>query len=216
MKNTNEVKASIGRHKGALLAACIAVVFIVVIILLAVPSCERQNGTDDNGTGGTISQTARSESALRNGTGVSASSTIAQAEGTATDSKKLKPDTGSSDAGVEDRSGGDAPTGDEGSEPPATPAPEKHWVIDYTQVWVEDSPAWDEQVPVYGYTEVSICNICGADITGNEVAHGKAHMLAGEGSGHHSEVRSVVTGYDTVHRDATGHWEAVESGGHWE
>ncbi len=90
------------------------------------------------------------------------------------------------------------------------------WVVDYEDVWVEDSPAWDESVPVHGYTEVSICNICGADITGNTAAHGKQHMLAGEGSGHHSEVRDTVVGYETVHHGAEGHWERVESGGHWE
>ena len=90
------------------------------------------------------------------------------------------------------------------------------WLIDYEDVWVEDSPAWDESVPIYGYTEVSICNVCGADITGNTAAHGKQHMLAGEGSGHHSEVRETVVGYETVHHGAEGHWERVESGGHWE
>lgn len=90
------------------------------------------------------------------------------------------------------------------------------WVADYEDAWVEDAPAWDESVPVYGSVEVSICNVCGADVTGNAAAHGKQHMLAGEGSGHHSEVREVVVGHDTVHHDASGHWERVESGGHWE
>ena len=47
-------------------------------------------------------------------------------------------------------------------------------------------------------------------------AHGKQHMLAGEGSGHHSEVRETVVGYETIHHDAEGHWERIESGGHWE
>ena len=89
-------------------------------------------------------------------------------------------------------------------------------MVDYEDVWVEDSPAWDDSAPIYGYTEVSICNVCGADITGNTAAHGKQHMLAGEGSGHHSEVRETIVGYETIHHDAEGHWERVESGGHWE
>lgn len=38
--------------------------------------------------------------------------------------------------------------------------------------------AWEELTPVYGYVEKSVCNICGAEITGNEAVHGKAHMLA--------------------------------------
>lgn len=94
--------------------------------------------------------------------------------------------------------------------------PEKVWVVDYAQIWIEDAGAWDEQTPVYGYVEKSVCSICGAEITGNEAAHGKAHMLAGEGSGHHTKVFQVITGYATTHHDAVGHYETVESGGHWE
>lgn len=95
-------------------------------------------------------------------------------------------------------------------------APQKKWVEDTQRVWVEDRAAWSESVPVYGSKEVSICNVCGADITGNTAAHGKSHMLAGEGSGHHSEVRKVVTGYNTVSHPAEGHYETKVVGGHWE
>ena len=70
--------------------------------------------------------------------------------------------------------------------------------------------------PVYGTKEVLMCNVCGSDITGNTSAHSKAHMLAGEGSGHHSEVRQVVTGYNTVSHPAEGHYETKVTGGHWE
>ena len=94
--------------------------------------------------------------------------------------------------------------------------PEKRWVVDYKQVWVEDSPAWDEQIPVYSHVEESVCNVCGAVITGNEAAHGKAHIMAGEGSGHHTEYIESLVSYDTVHHEAVGHWEAIENGGHWE
>lgn len=97
----------------------------------------------------------------------------------------------------------------------AASTPEKVWVVDYARIWVEDSAAWDEQTPVYGYVEKSVCNICGAEITGNEAAHGKAHMLVGEGSGHHTEVSQVITGYAITHHDAVGHYEMVESSGHW-
>lgn len=57
--------------------------------------------------------------------------------------------------------------------------PQKKWVEDTQQVWVEDCTAWTESVPVYGTKEVSICNVCGADITGNTASHAKAHMMAG-------------------------------------
>lgn len=93
---------------------------------------------------------------------------------------------------------------------------QKKWVEDTQQVWVEDKAAWTESVPVYGTKEVSICNVCGADVTGNTSAHSKAHMLAGEGSGHHSEVRQVVTGYNSVNHPAEGHYETHVVGGHWE
>lgn len=49
----------------------------------------------------------------------------------------------------------------------------------YEQQWVIDVPA--------SSSERSICNVCGADITGNTTAHTKAHALAGEGGGYHSE-----------------------------
>lgn len=94
--------------------------------------------------------------------------------------------------------------------------PSKHWVEDTQQVWVEDRAAWTEQVPVYSSKEVSICNVCGQDITGNTSAHAKAHMMAGEGSGHHSEVRKTVSGYNTVNHPAEGHYETRVVGGHWE
>mgnify|MGYP003280452418 CR=1 FL=1 len=101
-------------------------------------------------------------------------------------------------------------------ERPTPSTSQKKWVEDTQQVWVEDRAAWSEQVPVYGNKEVSICNVCGADITGNAAAHGKAHMLAGEGSGHHSEVRQEITGYNTVNHPAEGHYETRVTGGHWE
>ena len=62
--------------------------------------------------------------------------------------------------------------------------------------------AYDEQVPITEMREYSICSTCGADITGNTSAHMKAHMLNGENGNFHSELREVVTGYNTVHHDA--------------
>lgn len=132
--------------------------------------------------------------------------------------------TTSQDA-VSGANGDESQSGSASGQTPPTTAPaasggesqkQPVWVADYEDVWVVDSPERDESVPIYSSTEVSICNICGADITGNTAAHGKQHMLAGEGSGHHSEVRDTVVGYETVHHGAEGHWERAESGGHWE
>ena len=99
---------------------------------------------------------------------------------------------------------------------PSNPAPSKRWMEDTQQVWVEDRAAWTEQVPIYSAREVSICNVCGHDITGNTSTHAKAHMMAGEGSGHHSEVRQTVSGYNTANHPAEGHYETKVVGGHWE
>lgn len=96
------------------------------------------------------------------------------------------------------------------------PEPQKRWVEDTERVWVVDKAAWAEQIPTYTTTERSICNVCGVDITGNTTAHAKAHMLAGEGSGHHSEVRQTISGYNTVNHSEEGHWETRVVGGHWE
>lgn len=98
----------------------------------------------------------------------------------------------------------------------ASTQPQKTWVEDTERVWVIDKEARTESVPVYGTVEVSICNICGTDITGNTSAHAKEHMKADEGSGHHSEVRQAIAGYDTVNHKEEGHWETRVVGGHWE
>ena len=92
---------------------------------------------------------------------------------------------------------------------------QKTWVEETERVWVVDREAWTESVPVYGTVEVSICNICGIDITGNTSAHAKEHMKAGEGSGHHSETRQIITGHNTVSHPEEGHWETKVVGGHW-
>ena len=78
--------------------------------------------------------------------------------------------------------------------PPAREEPSKRWVEETEKVWVVDSPAWTESIPVYESWEISVCNICDAEITGSVSAHAKEHMLAGEGSRHRSEVVQVLVG----------------------
>lgn len=68
------------------------------------------------------------------------------------------------------------------------------------QVLVKD--AYDEQVPITEMKEHSICNQCGADITGDPWGHNKQHALNYEAGGFHSEWIEEVTGYKTVHHDA--------------
>ena len=93
------------------------------------------------------------------------------------------------------------------------PAEHQHnWVAQYKTVTVPEKghneqvlvqAAYDEQVPITEMQEFSICNDCGANITGNAWAHVKDHMINDTGNGgYHSEWREVVTGYKTVHHDA--------------
>ena len=88
------------------------------------------------------------------------------------------------------------------------PAEHTHnWVAQYKTVNVPEQghneqvlvqAAYDEQVPVTEMKEFSICNNCGADITG----FASEHILNGPCSRYHSEWREVVTGYNTIHHDA--------------
>ena len=89
------------------------------------------------------------------------------------------------------------------------PAEHTHnWVAQYKTVNVPEQghneqvlvqAAYDEQVPITEMKEFSICNQCGADITGRYIEHFEANDGC---SGYHFELREVVTGYKTVHHDA--------------
>ena len=111
-------------------------------------------------------------------------------------------------------SGSSKPSNNSGSNSSnSKPAEHTHnWVAQYKTVTVPEKghneqvlvqAAYDEQVPITEMQEFSICNQCGADITGNTTAHMKnSYLNGGNCSGYHSEWREVVTGYQTVHHDA--------------
>ena len=92
------------------------------------------------------------------------------------------------------------------------PAEHQHnWVAQYKTVTVPEKghneqvlvqAAYDEQVPITEMKEHSICNQCGADITGDPWGHNEQHALNYEAGGFHSEWIEEVTGYKTVHHDA--------------
>lgn len=93
------------------------------------------------------------------------------------------------------------------------PAEHTHnWIAQYKTVNVPEKghneqvlvqAAYDEQVPVTEMKAYSICNDCGADITGNTYEHVKDHMINDTGNGgYHTEWRETVVGYNTVHHDA--------------
>lgn len=126
--------------------------------------------------------------------------------------------TQSNNTGTSDKANHSKPNSNTQSQKPrpSETKPSKKWVEDKERVWVVDKPAWTEKVPIYETRELSICNNCGADITGNTVAHCKTHTLAGEGGGYHSEVKQVQTGTNIKNHPEEGHWETKVVGGHWE
>ena len=106
-------------------------------------------------------------------------------------------------------SGSSKPSNNSGSNSNSSkPAEHTHnWVAQYQTVNVPEKghneqvlvqAAYDEQVPVTEMKEFSICNNCGADITG----FASEHILNGTCRRYHSEWREVVTGYKIVHHDA--------------
>lgn len=94
------------------------------------------------------------------------------------------------------------------------PAEHTHnWVAQYKTVNVPEKghneqvlvqAAYDEQVPITEMKAHSICNQCGADLTGLDIdAHFKnSYFNGGDCGGYHTEWREEVTGYKTVHHDA--------------
>ena len=93
------------------------------------------------------------------------------------------------------------------------PAEHTHnWVAQYKTVNVPEQghneqvlvqAAYDEQVPITEMQEFSICNQCGADITGDPWGHlDQSAVNGGNCGGYHSEWRETVVGYNVVHHDA--------------
>ncbi len=234
-----QIKEYVSSHrKQAVAIVCAVLAAIVLIILLALRGCAGNDGHEasTNEPSAAVHSSATNQPE-ENSSATGKTSTIGESSSEpskASDAKPATSETSSSTTTPQADAAGDvsyappasandivenvlpsAPSNEPASSG-GTAAPEKHWVVDYVQVWVEDSAAWDETIPLYDFIEKSICNVCGSDITGNETAHSKAHMLAGEGSGHHTEVIQTVIGSNTIHHDATGHYETVEAGGHWE
>ena len=111
-------------------------------------------------------------------------------------------------------SGTSKPSNNSGSSSNSSkPAEHTHnWVAQYKTVNVPEKghneqvlvqAAYDEQVPVTEMKEFSICNQCGADITGDPWGHlEQSAVNGGNCGGYHSKWREVVTGYKTVHHEA--------------
>ena len=231
-ENLLSLKEKIKQHKKAcIISAIVVVLLIFILLLLALTTCTSQpqlsTETDQDPIGDTTfaqgfsngdeNNPPETEESADNQSEIAAD----EQENSPTSANNTQSNSGSSNSSEGNSgSGGNSSGGTDDSvaknETNTSEEVSKTWVVDYEMVWVEDKAAWDESVPIYGREEISVCNICGQNITGNEAAHGKIHMLAGEGSGHHTETIQVITGYDSIHHDATCHWEKVEAGGHWE
>ena len=126
-------------------------------------------------------------------------------------SSSSKPSSKPSNSG--NNSSSSKPSNNSGSNSSSSkPAEHKHdWVAQYKTVNVPEKghneqvlvqAAYDEQVPITEMKAYSICNACGADITGNTSDHMYNHMINDEIGGYHTEWRETVVGYKTVHHEA--------------
>ena len=119
--------------------------------------------------------------------------------------------SGSSPSASSSGSGSSGSPSSSGSVPSSSPKPERVWVDEYSDVWVEDSPAWTEEQyeDIYHW----YCCQCGYEGTEDQVM---AHCLA-DRKNHWSGnywIESIVIG--TTQHPATGHYERQITGGHWE
>lgn len=157
-------------------------------------------------------ETAKADSSNKSNTSESKKDNTASTTNTSSNKNNTgssKPSNSSSN-----NSGTSKPSNNSGSNSNSSkPAEHTHnWVAQYKTVNVPEKghneqvlvqAAYDEQVPVTEMKEFSICNQCGADITGDPWGHlDQSALNGGNCGGYHSEWREVVTGYKTVHHEA--------------
>ena len=156
-------------------------------------------------------ETAKADSSNKSNTSESKKNNTAST--TNTSSNKNNTSSSSKPSNSSNNSGSSKPSNNNGSNSNnSKPAEHTHnWVAQYKTVNVPEKghneqvlvqAAYDEQVPITEMKEHSICNQCGADITGDPWGHNKQHALNYEAGGFHSEWIEEVTGYKTVHHDA--------------
>lgn len=77
-----------------------------------------------------------------------------------------------------------------------------HYEAVTEEVWVEDTAAWTEEIPVFEVREQPVCVTCGMEIEGNPNAHLNAVCRQWR-----NEPRNVQVGTKTVTHGAQGHYE---------
>lgn len=157
-------------------------------------------------------ETAKADSSNKSNTSESKKHNTASTTNTSSNknntSSSSKPNNSSNNSGTSKPSNNSSSNSNS-----SKPAEHTHnWVAQYKTVNVPEKghneqvlvqAAYDEQVPITEMKAYSICNDCGADITGNTYEHVKDHMINDTGNGgYHTEWRETVVGYNTVHHDA--------------
>lgn len=103
------------------------------------------------------------------------------------------------------------PSGNTNTSKPSKPSHTHNWVASTKKIHhdavghnekVLVKAAWTEKIPRYKDKVISICNTCGADITGNTREHTKKHTLAGEGGSFRTETKPVFSHYEEVNHPA--------------
>lgn len=170
------------------------------------------NSGSNSNSGSTSSSTSNSSSSSEGGVNTPASGTNNSNSGGSTSSK---PSTSNNNTN------NNKPSTSNKTETPSTPSTSDKTEHNHTHNWVPITevrhhieeghwenvivkPAWTEEIPVYEEKPLSICNGCGADITGNTTAHMKSQALAGkyECGGYHVEYKKVQTGTNKVNHQA--------------
>ena len=119
-----------------------------------------------------------------------------------------KPSGGSGNSGSGSSSGGSSKKDD-------TPAHQHNWVAQTKTVHHDAQYKTVHHDAVVKY--VSICNNCGADITGNEAAHFKNSLLNGGNCGScHEESRTVQAAYDEQVKVSDAYDEQVQISAAWD
>lgn len=156
-------------------------------------------------------ETAKTDSSNKSNTSESKKDNTASTTNTSTNKNNTSSSKSSNNSS--NNSGTSKPSNNSGSNSSnSKPAEHTHdWVAQYKTVNVPEKghneqvlvqAAYDEQIPVTEMKAYSICNQCGADITGFAVSHNDQHLSNYEPGGYHTEWRETVVGYKTVHHDA--------------
>lgn len=148
-----------------------------------------------------------------------ASDTSSKSDSTSSksDSSSASPKSGDSSGGSSGNastSGGSTSGGGSGSGKTYHEAVYKtvHHDAEYENVYVVDQETYSYEEPVYEKRVYTVCHVCGAEFDTSYddsafSAHDKAHMLAGEGSGYHNDIRRVQVSTNTVNVPEEGHYE---------